>query len=264
MVGHSDGIITAPSRTYVGATYVFHCGSRPQDQFGRDNPFDLTAFIPAHVESQLRALWTTGANTVMDDTTTVSSAVMRYTLCTVQGTEEEIRQEMARQGVSTPMVPAWIPSSFPHVATAPDYSEERDIPTGGFLKRIAIYEQNDTAEGSTPLRAEDQVTGIAIKLPLESNTPIKYFAGDIETAMTDYGSMLVDASASGFGNIHAPYGILIADLRPHYFPDYGMDMRQMTTGAVKLGLTITTYTSGDDSFILYERYQLYPGPLAGL
>ena len=66
-LGHRDGDIAAPGRTYVPMNFVLHAGSRPKDMFGRDNPYDLSAFIPANKEGQLRAEWVTSGNDVMDD-----------------------------------------------------------------------------------------------------------------------------------------------------------------------------------------------------
>jgi len=256
---HASGDVAAPAHIYVGVTWPLHFGSRPFDMFGRPNPFDLTAFIPAHAESQLRAVWVTSGNDVLDASVTIGSAVMRFTLHVVQGTDAEIRAEMARQSVQQAMVPAWVAQVFAHTATSSDYAEERDVPTGGYLKRIAIAEQDDT--GARSIRVADGVTGVALKLPLQNEELFREFvdhwtghlraetAGELDEAVVDFSA-------------HAPVGILIKDLRPYGHPDYGLNMTRMTTGAVKLGLTITTYTAGDDSLILYERYAPYSGRLA--
>ena len=260
MSGVGQATLAAPLHTYVPITFCLHFGSRPQDPFGRDNPFDLSGFIPAHAESQLRALWTTGANTTMDDTVTLSSGTMRFTLNVVQGSDAEIRGEMARQGVQAAMVPAWVSKNFAHTATASDYSEELDVPTGGFLKRIAILEKDAT--GTRDLRAADEVTGVALKLPLQNETLFQELVDNWVNHLPAASASIADVSETVWSGFAAPHGILIKDLRPYGHPDYGLDMRRMTTGAVKLGFTISVYTSGDDSLILYERMQAYGGQLA--
>ena len=53
--GHGTGSVTAPFGTaYVPVNFVFHAGGRPKDMYGKDDPFDMSAFLPAHEESQLR------------------------------------------------------------------------------------------------------------------------------------------------------------------------------------------------------------------
>ena len=258
--GHSILTIVAPNRTYTPITFTLHPGSRPRDLYGRDNKFDLTAFIPALREGQLRAEWVTSGNDVMDDTVTITSAVMRYTLHMVQGSPGEIREEMARQqvvlppGVPNGMVPAWTGEVFNHTAAAADYSVERDIPPGGFLKRICIAEQDTTATRS--LRAADEVTGIAVKLAEDGTDIFKAYTDFLTGNMPPGSSFLEAADAALDGGVHNAMGLYFVDLRPHAKSnhDYGLDLRGQKTGAVKLGLTITAYAAGDDSLILYERY----------
>ena len=79
-VGQPDGAIAAPTHTYTPIHFVFHMGTRPRGFFNRRNPYDLTAFIPSTLDNRLRAVWVTAGNTVMDDTVTISSAVMRFSL----------------------------------------------------------------------------------------------------------------------------------------------------------------------------------------
>ena len=262
MAGHPLGLITAPRRTYTPITYRYHFGARPQTLFGTDNPFDLSGFIPANKETSLNFVITTSGNDVMDDTVTISSGAYRFELCIVQGTDGEIREEIAGQGVRYPaqapmgMVPAWVAELFAHTATGSDYSVERDVQTGGWLKRIAIIEQDETA--TRAVRAADQVTGVAFKLPAQSEQLIRSFM-DSYFNSHDFGSNSQADDAAADFQAHAPHGIMVLDMRAHArgHSDYGLDLRQSVLGSSanpKLGFTITTYTSGDASLILQERY----------
>lgn len=268
-VGHQEGAVVAPMRTYVPVSWTFHMGTRPMNQWGQENPFDMSALIPALGLTSLRSEWVTAGNDVVDDGITITSAVMRFTTFHIVGTDEELRQEMADQGVVIPpklrgprgqlptaMVPVWETEVFQHTATASDYSERRNLPVGGYLARIAIAEQDATATRS--VRASDQVTGVAVILHGEEI--VKSFV-DHWMNRNGPGSVLeVDHAAPDFG-MQAVSGILIKDLRPHGNPDYGLDLTNIQAGAAKLGLTITAYTAGDDSLILYERYEPYFSPI---
>ena len=160
-----------PQLTFTGVNFVLHAGSRPRDQFGRDNPFDLSAYIPADSESQLRIEWTTSGNDILDDSVTISSGVMRFILHRVIGTDAEIRAEMAKQGVVLPaepgvvgMVPAWSAVVHANAGTTTDFfAETEDVVVGAFLKRISLLCQDSTVDRT--LRAQDEVTRIA---PLRS------------------------------------------------------------------------------------------------
>ena len=260
--GHHDGIITAPHRTYVPITASLHFGSRLRTPFGVDNKFDMSGFIPAAEESQLRVEVQTSGNDVMDETVTITSGTYRFTIHRVVGTPDEVREEIARQGVRNLVVPAWTAEVFAHTATRADYTEERDLPTGGFLKRIAIAEQDATADRS--LRTQDEATGFAIKLPDQNEEIVRLFADSLGARLLP-GSNQVDSTAAADFQGHAPIGIYLLDLRPYVWshPDLGLDLRGFKTGAAKLGMTITTYAAGDDSLILYERSLPYRGVLNG-
>jgi len=270
MAGHPLGLITAPRRTYTPITFRYHFGARPQTLFGLDNPFDLSAFIPANKETSLQFVISTSGNDVMDDTVTITSGTYRFELAIVQGSDAEIRDEIAWQGVSYPlaaptgMVPAWVAELFDHTATSSDYSTERDVQTGGWLKRIAIIEQDDTA--TRALRASDQVTGVAFKLPAQSEQLVRSFM-DSYFNSHDFGSNSQADDAAPDFQAHAPHGVIVLDMRAHArgHSDYGLDLRQVTLGSSanpKLGFTITTYTAGDSSLILQERY--LPNPFTSL
>jgi len=260
MGGHPLGLISAPRRTYTPITMRWHFGARPQSLWGRDNPFDLSAFIPAHKESQLQFIIATSGGDVVDASNTIASGTYRLTLHVVQGTPQELLQEMALQQVRYPqgaqgMIPANTHELFSHTATGSDYSIERDIPTGGYLKRIAIIEQDETA--TRALRAADQVTGVALKLPAQSEALIRSFADSYFNSL-DFGSNSQTDDAAPDFQAHAPHGIIVMDMRNYAegHGDYGLNFMAIPSGSQpKLGFTITTYTAGDASLILYERYQ---------
>ena len=264
MVGHGRATIVAPSRTYNPITFRYHFGSRPQTLFGIDNPFDMSAFIPANKESSLSFVITTSGNDVMDDTVTISSGTYRFELSIIQGTEGDIREEIGLQGVQYPpsapmgMVPAWIAELFSHTATGSDYSVKRDLQTGGWLKRIAIIEQDETA--TRAVRAHDQVTGVSIDLSSQNEQLIRSFMDSYFNSQDASTNTVTNDTAPEFQGGYAAHGIIILDMRSHArgHSDYGLDLRALQTGQVKLGLTITTYTSGDASLILQERYMANP------
>ena len=270
-LGHADGAVAAPTRTFTIMKFTLHCGSRPKDLYGRDNPFDLTAFIPAGDESQLRAEWVTSGNDVMDDTVTVGATTMRFILHRVVGTEDEIRQEIAEQRVVTP--PGWTGrvASWSAVVTATggttsDFNvETNDLVTGGFIKRIGILAQDATAD--RPLRAGDEVTEIAI-LSVPTSETLYQVTAEALTAALEGGDQLTvnsggaeSAATEKFDvdfNQSAPLGVYLIDLRPSAQDalgrDYGWDLRAMQTGDLRLGYIITTRAAGDDRLVLFERY----------
>ena len=278
-VGHGQGAVAAPNESYTWVNWALHCGTRPRDLYGRDNPFDLSAFIPASQESQLVAEWVTSGNDVMDDTVTISSAVMRFTIHRVTDTNDgQLREEMARQGVILPagasgMVPAWSATIDSQAGAASDFSREVNVQLGGYLKRIGMLFQDATA--SRTLRSSDEVTEIALIMPdsnerlIQVNLEVPNSRLGIGTVLTADSGAAVNASVAtpaspDFGG-HAPEGIAILDLRPHAISpvgrEYGLDMRALRAGAVKLGFTISNYAAGDDSLILWERYIPWTGPL---
>lgn len=287
--GHPAAGIVAPASTYTPITFPIHMGSRPQDQFGRDNPFDLTAFIPAGWESTLTAEWTTSGNDVLDDAVTISSGTAYYMISRVVGTDAEIRAEMRRQGVNIPegangMVPMWSALRHGNAGTTSDFDAETiDIPMGAWLKRIALLFQDATA--TRTLRASDEVTEVSINSPKTNEklhqahiTPVlaKRLLGSGLTAnvgntqAVDEGGTATYTVGEGTDfDAHAPHGLWFFDARSHYFwqgssgpsyvRDYGWDLRNMANGDLRLGLLISIYAAGDDTLALFERYQLYRG-----
>lgn len=262
-LGHPIGAIVAPQRTFTPLTFVMHCGVRPRDGHGKLNPFDLSGFIPTSPESRLRAIWVTGANSVMDDIVTISSGTLRFTLANVLGDESDIMGEMAAQKVVLPpgakcMVPQWSAEIYTHTGTFSDYSAERNVPTGGYLRRVVIAEQDETTTGGRGLRAGDEVTAIALKLSKDGTVLVRVFVEQQQVDFPPANNTEADDAALDFGGYTAN-GVYVMNLAAHipksHHPanEYGMNMESLGVGDVKLGFTITTYTSGDATAILYER-----------
>lgn len=273
--GHPDGVIAAPQRTYTPITWWLHAGSRTW------NPFDLSAFVPGLSSNRTDLTWITTANTVMDDTVTLASAVLRISSRIVLGTESEVQAEMMAQGVSLPqtdalgrsigspvtgMIPSWTGNVEAPSATATDYSSVRNLPVGGYLRRITVASQDATA--ARPVLASDVAVQLRIKV---FDDEIVKVSGDELMNSVPYGSNLTinsgspeSAATEKFGpdfNNHAPRGIMPLDLRPFGHSDYGLNLIGVPGSSAELGLTILTNTAGDDIFFLYERTKMYHGAL---
>ncbi len=271
--GHGGGDVAAPSAAYVPVNTVFHAGSRPRDKWGRINPYDLSAFIPAHAETQLQAEWTMYGNDVADDTVTIASAVAAFTIHRVTGTDAEIQAEMARQEVAFPrerqsvtgMIPAWAATVHANAGTTSDFNSETiNVPAGGYMKRIGIAEQDAVA--TVPNRSSDQLTEIALR---NNKTGIEFVRAHIESWLSE----LPISTPMGIDDVPdfgggAPEGIVPIDLRPMTTPsnpfgnDYGFDMRRADSGDWVLGLLLSTRAAGDDTLVLWERYQQTEAPLS--
>lgn len=267
-IGHPDGAIAAPSQTFTSMNWVLHPGSRVKDMYGRYNPFDLSAFIPAGLEDQLKAEVDTDGNDVLDDTVTLSSAVIRFTLHRIFGNQQEIQAEMNAQGCRYPagasgMVPTWSAIAYALTGTTNDFdSDQLDVVTGAYLKRINMLAQDATA--NRPLRAGDEVIATALIFP---ETTERVFQGrhDHLVGHMEYGTMLEADDAAADFQAHAAKGIYLRDLRKYHTTnnptgyDYGLNLTQMKSGTVKLGLRIGAQASGDDLLVIYERYAPYFG-----
>lgn len=266
--GHEGGDVAAPSASYVPVNFVYHCGTRKRDGYGRDNPFDLSAFVPAFNEAQLRAEWTVAGNDVLDDTVTITSAVMRFTLARVLGSHAEIQAEQLAQGVTavlpsdpgvTGMVPAWSARGHAIGGTSSDFeSETEDVVLGGYLHTVWLLTQDATT--TRTLRAADEVSEVRISVPIRNETILQM---GLETYLSDMpyaAATIADDVVEDFGNV-APHGIMPLRLHAHgngpTEREFGLDFRRLQTGAVKLGMIVDNNAAGDDALILYERYQTY-------
>lgn len=285
--GHRDGGIAAPQSVVTPMVYPVHFGTRPFAQ-GHENPFDLSAFIPAAHESQLRMEWTTSGNDVMDASVTITSAVLRLTIHRVSGTPDEIAAEMQNQGVVLPsgasgMVPAWTATIDSPTATTTDFDARVvNLPTGGYLKRILVGIQDATATRS--IRASDELTRWSINSVRTNERLYQTFLMN-ELAKRLFGSNLTldsgaseSAGTSKFGadfNAHAVQGIGEIDLRVRPMEskgadgrmsnaltkEYGWNMSRAARGDFTIGEFLLTNAAGDDMLYLFERYQPYSQPL---
>lgn len=229
------GFLDAATESY---SWVFHPGSNPRD------PFDLSAAIPARALATFQALLTTTANSVVDDTQTISSGYYYYWI-------HEVLDVAVPEGL---MVPMGSTLTYPHDAAFSDYSKEIDIPAGAWLRRAFIFVQNETA--TIPIRKNDEVTGLRVRKP---KTGEVLMAARFEDLKADnaarYGVLgaclqVADTSALTAG---IPDGFAIIDFRKYANPLYGLDLRGLATGDYKLGLTIENYTSGDDTIIYWDQ-----------
>ena len=263
--------ISAPNRTYVPATWWWHPGSFPVVN-NVQNEFDLSALIPALHDSSLRAIWVTTVTGVMDANFNTTSAVMRFTLYYVIGTDSEVKREMAKQfawngypqgvprfdrGVPSAMVPNWGSLTIAGDATYTDYQFEQNIPTGGYLRQLWILSQDDTA--TRPVRASDEVSAVKIILPGQEN-PIQAY-NDHWIASLPYGALLkVNDAEHDWGNA-SPAGITMKDFRGHGNPIYGLNLEHVSSGSAKIGATINAYVAGDDYLYLFDKLHPYYGLL---
>jgi hypothetical protein len=266
VMGHASGDVAAPSRSYVPVTFWWHPGSRPVINGYQQNEFDMTALIPALHDASLRAIWTTGPNSVLDASETLDSGTMRYTLYYIVGTNSEMQAEMRRQrvnlpvfdrGVPTAMVPNWHTITHAATATFSDYQQEHNIPTGGYLRQLWLVSQDDTA--TRPLMVSDEITGVKVMLPGQE-VPVQAYADHWNNSLFPGSGMDADDAAPDF-QLHAPDGIIYKDFRNHAHPDYGLNLEHVSSGSAKVGLTITTYASGDDHLMLFDKLHPYFGQL---
>lgn len=259
--GHPGVGVTAPQLSYTPVRFVIHCGVRPQRKDNIDNPFDLSAFIPASQVAGLQLTWTTPGNAVMDDVVTLSSAILVVTANRVLGTEAEIMAEMAAQGIydilppgAKGMVPSWVGTLQSPTTTWAAYGLEVDAVLGGFLKRYTCVTQDAT--GTRPIRASDELTQLALKLNDEGYDLLRVDTENLSGALPAIEQQGAD-DAVPFGGAVAQ-GVYVVDLRPFGRNGselaYGRDLRGKPVGSVKWAQTVGTNAAGDDYLSLSERY----------
>jgi len=232
-----------------------HFGSRPRDIWGRDNPYDLTAAIPAIDETNLKLTWTCAASDdTVDDTLTVSSGTAYVTVY-------EVLSSTGRYPASWPrMIPVSSSESYDPGATKSDLSGERDVPTGSFVRRIGIMALDATAGSSNgPLLKDDQMTEVGVKLVKENRRLVEVLAKSIELGNPLLDGMQVVDTPNTMRSHNPTGGLYLLDLRQYDHPDYGLDTTKMTTGDVKLGMTIGAYGSAEKEHIFYDQIQPYRG-----
>lgn len=224
MVSLQGNSITTNTIPHV--TFVFHPGSNPQD------PFDLSAVIPARALSTLQILVSTTADDVVADT--ITGGTYYYEIHEVLGMP-------VPQDIKTPVGSSY---TVDLAATYSDYSYKIDVPAGAWLRRIIFMQQDDTA---IPLRVDTEITGIRLELPrtasafIESNwEDIKAEAAIRAGVMTTINEQAMAAAASEAVSGAACFmnGFTIVDLRKYFDPRWGMDLTNYQTGDVKLALTV--------------------------
>lgn len=266
--GHGNGAITAPARTFTGIRFVLHAGTRP-NAWGFDNPTDLSGFIPAGATKALRLTWSTAGNDVMDDTVTISSAVMRVGVTKIHAKPNvdafaDLLGAFAFQGLSQwqgrptvdgkyqIMVPAWLGTVFAIPGTSTSHeavNAYQDLTTNCYLRRFTVLAQDAT--GTRPVRAGDEIT--SIRMWEEGGARVfEKTAEMIQGALPVGLNTEADDGAADFqGN--ALQGIYPIDFRALADPIYGFNLMN----AVKkwrIGYIHTTNASGDDRLSLEERY----------
>ena len=239
------------------AAFRIHFGTRPRDVYGRDNPFDLTAAIPAMDETTINIIWSTTPNSALDDTITISSGTMYVTEHRVLPANRAVEQAI-KSGLKIPISSS---EAYDPSATKSNLSGIRYIPTGNWVKRIAIAAQDDTAVGSFgPLFVGDQVTEVGLK----SQPDNLQIINALRTKQLELNNSLVDGMAVvNTPNIMSPWsspGLYILDLREYgQSREYGFNTRGYGANDLQLQLTIGAYASGETEQIWYEQYEDYRG-----
>lgn len=257
LLWHYLNLLDFPARSWRDLTadtqYAllrFHAGSRPRDIYGRDNPFDLTAAIPAFAEGNLKAIWTTGAtDDTVDDTLNISAMTIRVTVYEVLGGEAAWNR----------MIPISSHYTYNPAATKPSLGGQVDVPIGNHVRRIALMCQDSTAlTGFGRLVVGDQITELALLLP-KISTPLIYQ----RTRTMQLGAPKFDGmQVVNTPNVLSPWaveGFHCLDLRQYDDRDYGLDTRNLRGGDVKLAMTVDTYSSSDREIIFYDQVQRYGG-----
>lgn len=225
-------------------TFVIHPGSNPRD------PFDMSAVIPAQDLAQLQLSMSTGAATAEID---ASNAI----LTTSRGyiTVFQLLDAPRPYRGMTPSSGTYV---WPIDAAYSKLGKEIALPTGNWLRRMAILVQD---ESTPPVRKDDQVTEIGIKLPQE-RVKLLYMPWEDfkQLAATWYKvPSVVDNQVTNieYATPAVPDGFGIIDFRAFAVQPksrlYGIDARTFNPGDFKLGLTTATPTTGEDVIIWYDE-----------
>ena len=238
----------------VGSTsfeqsFIFHPGSNPND------PFDLSAAIPARALSTLQLLLSTTAAAVTDAAGAITAGTFRYTV-------NQVLDIAVPDGLMCPLgtLRAWA-----NDANYSDYGYKIDVPGGAWLKRIWIMCQDETA---IPIRKNDQVIAIKLELPKAANKEIgAWLWRDLQVEAAKINRLngwsgeeaAIGAVATTRPGLNMtpflPVGLAVIDLRKYFHPVYGMNLTDYQTGDTKLGLTIENRAAGDDTLIYWEQLQ---------
>ena len=230
--------------TVAHRTWVFHPGSNPRD------PFDMSVVIPASALATLQILLTTNADTLVDAAAAIASGTFYYEI-------NEVLDVPTPQGIMTPQgsTLAW-----PHDANHSDFSKDIDVPGGAWLRRIIMLVQDDSAP---PDKADDEVTGVKLKMPRTATAQIETFWEDLKmesARLAGYPGkpnpvdvVTTEQYPPGMMEMVLEKGFAIIDLRKYFHPIWGANMTNFQTGDVKLGLTIENYAAGDDTIIYWDQ-----------
>ena len=236
-------------------SWVFHPGNNPK------NPFDLSAVIPARALSTLQLLLTTTSDLVVDANAAIASGYYNYWI-------NEVLEVPVPKDIFTPVGSTLV---WPNDANYSDYSKDIDVPGGAWLRRIIFLCQDDTA--TVPIRKDDQVTGVKLKLPRKATSQIEAKIQDLKLMTAKrYGlsgfSMLAPLGAittrPGWEVEKAlPAGLFILDLRDYFDPVWGANLTNYQTGDMKLGLTVENRAAGDDTIIYWDQLKPVEPELVG-
>ena len=234
---------------------VLHFGSHLRDAYGRDNPFDLSAFIPARNEAAnglKLTISTTQAADICDTAIDISAGTFYVDVYQVLGLDN---------------MKGYMPFSsselYPHSGNKSDLQDQHTVPTGLLLRRIALLSQDDTAIASGgPLLASDEIAKVGLLVTKEGDK--RFIESNWDALIQEAGIPRV-AAMTAAGAVTKPAdlvnaGFVLLDLRPYGDADYGLDLRTpVQSGDVKLGLTIQNYAAGDDTIIYYDGVKPYAG-----
>ena len=219
--------------------WTIHFGSYPTLN-GVDNPYDLSAGIPAKDETTLNLTWTCPiAATSIDDVVDISSGTMTVTCYEVLN--------YPLRGVMKPV------SSTEQYAHTANKTNRFDVPTGAYVRRIFLLSQDEVAKNTTngPVLANDEIDTVALELPRTNETPVSVDWQTLAFTQSKPTSMQV-INAPNTAYPYGPGGFAILDLRQLSNSPWGLNLTEKNTGDVKLALKVQNYSSGDDTTIFYD------------
>lgn len=224
----------AAANTTPSCSWVFHPGSNPKD------PFDMSAVIPGRALSTLQALITACAAAISAGDT-ITAGTYYYEIHEVLGVP-------VPEGIMTPLGSTLM---LDLAATYSDFSLKQDVPTGAWLRRIIMLQEDDTA---VPLRTDAEVTGVKLELPREASSRIESNWDDlVAEAAIRAGIACIPGQVAGAAAVATatcntptdgvaafPKGFAIIDLRKYFHPIWGANLTNYKPGDVKLGLTVAS------------------------
>lgn len=230
---------TLNQNTDVGATafqqsYVFHPGHFPRDRF------DMSCYIPARALSQLVAR-------IGSPVAAAPDAAGNFTAGTYSIEVDGVQGVPISPGS---FYPAPLVQAYPHTAITAALAQKFDAPTGGYLRRIVIMTDDNTA---VPLRSDAQVTAFQVELPKDSKNLITHSINALKFVTAQRYGVVGDAQPLALGALattrpgyngamHMPIGFGIIDLRDYFDPVLGMNLRAAQQGDAKLAMTIAVAT----------------------